>query len=693
MKPEKSALGEDTRIQQAFSLQQTGRLDEASTLIRTLLDSFPSDTRFWASLGIILLQQGKAQEGVEALGKALGLAPNQPMVLCNHGLGLMLMGKHQDALVDFDRAIALQPGLAAAHFNRGNALREIKQPAEALDAFDQVIVMQPGNAEAHNNRGAALHELGRLDEALAAYDRAVTLLPGYAGAHYNRGNALLELHRLEEAISSYDRTLSLQLGNPAAHNNRGNALRELDRNNEALAAYDRVVALAPNHPEGHYNRGNALKKLDRNTEALAAFDRTLALRPNYPEAHNNRGLVLQELKRPADALNAYDGAIVLQPGSPAAHNNRGVALRELKRPAEALEAFDRAIAFQPGFAEAHNNRGTALQELRRLEEALASYERAVTLQPGYAAAQMNKAQFKLLTGDFSGGWELFEWRWKGPMRDHARNFAQPLWLGNEPLDGRVLLVYSEQGFGDAIQFCRYVPLAEKRGAKVVIEAPQALIPLLSTLNGNFAAVGWGKHLPAFDLQCPLQSLPLAFKTTVESIPAQDAYLFADPLKQAAWRQKLGLKTAPHIGLAWSGRPSHKNDHNRSIPLETLLPLTALPYEFHSLQREYRDSDQAYLREPTRIRDHQGELVDFSDTAALVSEMDLIVSVDTSVAHLAGALGKCVWILLPFMPDYRWLLDRPNSPWYPTATLLRQPEYNDWPSVVAEVVHKIRERFG
>jgi hypothetical protein len=274
------------------------------------------------------------------------------------------------------------------------------------------------------------------------------------------------------------------------------------------------------------------------------------------------------------------------------------------------------------------------------------------------------------------------------MKDRFRHFPQPLWLGDAPLENRILLIHAEQGFGDVLQFCRYVPIVEKFGAKIIMEAPKILTSTLSTLPGNFTIIEAGQPLPNFDLHCPMMSLPLAVQTTLETIPASIPYLFVSPSQRAIWTKKLGIKTKPRIGLSWSGQPDHKNDHHRSMPLDKLRPLLRTNLEFHALQTEYRESDEALLDELSEIQDHRHELKDFSDTAALISEMDWVISVDTSVAHLAGAMGKPLLLLLPYAPDFRWLLDRSDSPWYPTATLLRQPTLGDWESVLAEVIRQI-----
>ncbi len=660
--------------------------------MRGLLDSFPDHPDLLAQLGTVRLQQGQTAEGISLLEKALRVSPDHPMALANLAAGLAASGKFEEALAASSRLLALQPSFADAFRLQGDALRGLNRREEALAAYGRAIALQPGNAPAHNNRGNALLELGRASESLAAYDAALSADPSYADAHFNRANALKDLGQTAEALEGYDRAIALKPASAWAHNNRGFLLERLKRPREALAAYDAATALDPRFAGPYNNRGNVLKGLHRFREALANYDRAIALEPGFAQAHNNRGALLKEMDRPLEALASLDRALSLQPSYAEAHNNRGNALLRLNRTQEALAAYDAAIALRPGYAEAHGNRGNALKDLGRLEEALESYDRAIALDPAFARAYCNKALLLLLKGDFTGGWPLFEWRWKDTLRPEASRFAQPAWAGG-PLAGQTLLIHPEQGYGDILQFCRYALLAERAGAQVVLESPRSLVPVLSTLRGDFTVVERGGPLPPFTLRCPVMSLPLAFGTRVETIPAEVPYLFADEAKRAAWREKLGPRSKPRVGLVFSGKKENSNDHNRSLPLEALAPLFGLPLEFHSLQKEVREADQEALLRLPQLRDHQKELADFSDTAALIAEMDLTLSVDTAAAHLAGALGKPVWVLLPRWPDPRWLLGRADSPWYPTAVLFRQGAIGDWDSVMAEVISRLREKFG
>ena len=378
-------------------------------------------------------------------------------------------------------------------------------------------------------------------------------------------------------------------------------------------------------------------------------------------------------------------ALEIEPAHVDALCNRGAALRRLNHIEAALADYDKALAADPGSALALNNRGVALAALNRHDDAIAAYTKAIALQPGYANAIFHRGLSRLVTGHFASGWDDLESRWGGAeIQGPPRTFAQPPWTGREDLRGKTLLLHAEQGLGDTIQFCRYAALLYHRGARIILEVQPPLVELLAPLRGVDRVVARGAALPSFDFHCPLMSLPRAFGTGIDSIPASVAYLKAPDEHVERWRAKLGARDGPRIGLAWSGSATLVNDRNRSIPLAQLAPLRELGATLVSLQKEVRDDDRRALQAGTPLLHFGAELTDFRDTAALISLMDAVVSVDTAVAHLAGAMGKPAWILLPFSPDWRWLLERDDSPWYPTARLFRQPRRGDWGSVIDRI---------
>jgi tetratricopeptide (TPR) repeat protein len=645
-----------------------------------------SDAALSLTEALALHQAGRLADAEKIYNLILAREPDH--FDCLHLLGVIShqRGHHTEAVRQIDFALKRSPNNILALNNRGIALNELKRFEEALASYDRALAVQPDYAEALSNRGVALLALKRFDEALASCDRALALRPDYAEALLNRGNTLRELKRFAEALANYDRALARRPNYAEALSNRGNALKDLKRFEEALASYDRALAVRSDLPETLSNRGAALHELKRFEEALASCDRALALRPDFPEALANRGNALHALKRFEEAVESSDRAVALRPDFADAHYNRGNALYKLKRFEEALASYDREIVLRPDYAEAHANRGVTLQELRRFEEALASYDRALAVRPNFADAPYNEALCRLLIGDLRRGWEKHEWRWETEQLGHGkRNFSQKPWIGANEIAGKTILLHAEQGFGDTIQFCRYTPLVAERAARVILEVQKPLHELMGTLPGEAQIVSRGDPLPDFDLHCPLLSLPLAFGTQIATIPAQTPYLRAPSPAATHWNDRLGAKNRPRIGLAWSGRPTHKNDHNRSIALGSLLAVLAgVDATYVSLQREVRAGDAAGLQGRSDLLHFGDELKDFSDTAALMSNLDLIISVDTSVAHLAGALARPVWVMLPFMPDWRWLLDREDSPWYPTARLFRQDDTRRWDSVMARV---------
>jgi tetratricopeptide (TPR) repeat protein len=616
-----------------------------------------------------------------------------PAALLAEAMALHQAGRLGDAEGLYNQILAFDPWQCDCLHLLGVILRQRGRPAEAVAQIDASLSRNPDNAAAWNNRGTALYELGRFDDAIASYDRALAIVPNFVFALSNRGAALFALKRFDTAVVCYDRALALQPDHIEALSNRGNALKELHRLDEALTSFDRALAVQPRYAEAHVNRAVVLQELKRLDEALASCDRALALRPDFVEALSNRGSVLHDLKRFDDALASCDRALALRPHYADAHANRGGALHALKRFEEALASCDRAVALQPNLPKAYYNRGNALRMLCRFEEAVASYRRECAVRPDFAEAHYNEALCRLLLGDLRHGWDEHEWRWATKeLGQGRRDFPQPLWTGGEEISGRTTLLHAEQGFGDIIQFCRYVPLAADRGARVILEVPPALHELMGSLRGAAEVVCSGQPLPAFDLHCPLLSAPRAFGTELANIPVATPYLRAAEARTAHWNARLGPKTRPRIGIAWSGYQAHKNDQNRSIALDAFLSIFAgLDVSLVSLQREVRDADAAVLRQRSDVLHFGDELTNFAETAALISALDLVVSVDTGVAHLAGALAKPVWVLLPFIPDWRWLLDRDDSPWYPTARLFRQDATCAWDNVFARARAALPDR--
>lgn len=468
--------------------------------------------------------------------------------------------------------------------------------------------------------------------------------------------------------------------------NLAKTLSDSGNDKDALVHHRKAVSLAPHNPEAWLNYGKTTSNLGNHEDALLLYGKALALKSNYAEASLNMGAALKELKRYEEAIEFAEHALTVNPNLAEAWSNKGTALKELRRFEEAIYHYEKALSLKPDYAEGWFNKGNALSQLKRFDEANDHYDKALSIRPDYQEALWNKSLSLLLQGNFDNGLPLYESRWSSDGVNEIsvkRRFDKPTWLGLEVLKDKTILIYGEQGFGDFIQFCRYVKLVSELGAKVILEVPQPLYDLVEGLEGVTYLVVKDQALPVFDYQCPLLSLPLAFKTNLENIPIPLSYINLNKRqdKILEWNERLGFKSRPRVGIVWSGNPHHKNDHNRSLLLQDILPFLPDKYEYISLQKEVRDIDKLTLDSNPHILNFAGYLNNFLDTAALIENVDLVISVDTSVAHLSGALGKKTFVLLPTVPDWRWLLDRQDSPWYPSLKLYRQTIIGDWDSVL------------
>ena len=581
------------------------------------------------------------------------------------------------------QAQALDAASIQAKVQQGLRLHQQGRFADAERVYREVLQHAPTHFDALHLLGVLGLQAGRTEAGVELIASAIKQNPNSWGAHNNLGNGLRELGRLDAALASFDRAIALRPDFAEAHNNRATALQSLRRFDEALASFERAIALKSDYAEAHNNRGVVLQELERTTDARVSFNAAIALKPDYAEAYNNRGNAAKQLGNLEGAIADFDKAIALRPDYAAAHYNRGTVLQELRRFDEALASLDRAIALQPDHAEAYNNRGLVLQELRRPDDAIASFARTIALTPNYAEAYVNQAFCLLQLGRFEQGWPLYEWRKKLEQPFGDRSFAQPLWLGRDDLSNRTVFVHWEQGLGDTILFARFARLLKARGANAVMSVQAPLYRLFTQISPDVHVINQDEVPATFDYHCPLMSLPLALGATLETIPAKQPYLFADESLRKAWDARLPAKTKPRIGIVWSGGTKIEAAQ-RSIDLSTFASLLSADVHWISLQKELRESDAAALGQLHQIAHYGEQLEDFADTAALTDCLDLVISVDTSVAHLAGAMGKQAWILLPCHADWRWFLDRSDSPWYPTVRLFRQDGTRSWGTVLTDV---------
>jgi tetratricopeptide (TPR) repeat protein len=577
---------------------------------------------------------------------------------------------------------------AALQYHQSGRLKD----AERL--YRQCLTLDPRHADSMHLLGVVAHAEGRHAHAVGLIGRAIAIDAGQAPYHSNLGTALWKLGRLDAAVASYRRALDLRPDYAKAHFNLATVLWKQERLTEAEHCYRTALTYKPDYAEAWDNLGTVLKTQGKPDDAIASYRRAIDASANYPEAHNNLGTALLEQERTEEAIVCYRKALLLRPDYPEAHFNLGTAIWEMGQPDVAVACYRNAIALRPDDADAVLNLGTALKELGRLDEAAACYRKVLALEPRHPEAHCNLGIVLLAQGKLAEGWQEHEWRWQTPQLIQARRgFTQPQWRG-EAAAGRTLLIHAEQGFGDTIQFCRYAKLAAARELRVVLEVQPALVRLLQGLPGVAQVIARGQALPEFDLHCPMLSLPLALGVTLGNIPGFEPYLQPDPAQTAAWRTRLSDMTGqvPRVGLVWAGNPRNHSrglaavDRRRSLAPSLLEPLCKMAdLRFFSLQKAGPVAPPEFP-----LTDVMDEMQDFADTAALIANLDLVISVDTAVAHLAAALGKSVWLLDRFDACWRWFTGRRDSPWYPSLRLYRQPLPGDWASVLAEVTRDLAD---
>ena len=658
--PSGSAGGEGVKKTLAAAIQQLGigRPDEAVRLLESETGAALKTHVGQNILGDILLKQGKHKEALRAFDTAIRFMPSAPEAYCNRGVALQELGRLEEALAAEDRAIRLRPEYATAHFNRGNVLKALE----------------------------------RFDDAVAAYGRAMKTQPRLTEAFLNRGLALLELNRPMEALADFSRVLGIRPKFASAHVGRAGAYRDLSQYDEALAAIDAAEAIQPDNIEAAYLRCSTLFSAERYVESLAAADALVSRNAADAKAHRARAVALVKLQRPIEALAAADEAVRLAPGDHEGWTTRGIVFGEMGRLAESLEALDEARRLGASGKAFFHARALARAALGDPNEALADFERTLAIDPKDFQTHHNLAFLKLATGDWKDGWAEHEWRLKA--REHRHNaFVQtaPKWEG-QPLSGKRLLVYAEQGLGDTIQFVRYLRRIEESGAEITLMVAE---PVRRLFHANFPDIDVTTSTgmrTGFDYQISLMSMAHAFGTTLESLPVDVPYLVADEERVAKWRERLGTDGF-RVGIVWQGSVKYPRDHQRSIRLPEYAPLGRVPgVRLISVQSMVGLDQLKALPEGMKVETLGEEVVNnpdgFREVAAVMANLDLLIMSDTGPTHLAGALGRPVWVALSRHPDWRWMRDRDDSPWYPTMRLFRQKAPGDWPEVFARLAAEL-----
>ncbi len=561
----------------------------------------------------------------------------------------------------------------------------------------EILTIQPDNINVVNLLSIISYQQKDFDSAIKYCKKLVNLNPTNVQAYYILGHSLQEKGEVDEAITFYQKCLQLNPDFADAYYNLGTLFQDKKQYYEAILYYQKALNLNPNDVDACYNLGRILQEIDQYDEAINYYQRALYLNPTLADAYNNIGIILQEKEQLDEAMSYFFKALQLNPNLPDAYNNIGTILQEKEQLDEAMSYFQKTIQLDSNFYKAYHNLGVNFMKMNQIDEALNLMNKALHLNPNDANIHFALGMAFLLKGDFNDGWKEYEWRWKA--KDFRKrgcfrkpdSFSQPI-LNNLDIGGKTVLVYAEQGLGDEIQFMRYIPLLAEVGANIVIECHKELSGLLHSVEGVKHLIIQGEQLPEFDLQCPLLNLPLIFNTTLENIPNKVPYLSVNPHLIQQWKYKIQIDSSNFkVGLVWQGNPKHKNDRNRSIPFNLFSAFAQLPnITFYSLQKGKGSEQSKNTPIGMKFLDLTEEINDLSDTGALIENLDLIISVDTSIVHLAGALGKPVWTLLPFAPDWRWMLNRQDSPWYPTMRLFRQPSPGDWDSVMKMVIEELQK---
>jgi tetratricopeptide (TPR) repeat protein len=715
----------------AYTQHESGELDQAESAYLEVLRRSPDDLDVQYALAVLTLQTGRYEVAAERLTRLLEVRESAD-AYDYLGNSLFGLSRPEDALESHERAIALSPDHAPAHINRGHVLRALQRPRAALESFDRAIQAQPRLWDAYIGRADILRESSRAQEAMATYDGAIALGTEHPAIYLGRSALLLESERWSEALESVDEAIRLGAATAEAHVIRGLAQGGLNQPTRALASFDQALALRANYAPAHINRGAILRQLKRPREALACQEAALAVAPDSFEALVNSAAALSDLERFEEALSACnralaiaphrasdlqlhfaaafaglerfddmlihcDRAVALRPNDAESRLRRAIALLKLRCCGEALAEADSSIALAPESPDAHVVRGAVLRELKRIEESVRSFETALSLRPDDPLTRFAVGCLHLLSGNFRQGFSLYsENGWanrpggKPPLREYS---STPL-LGGEEIEGRTLYLYADQGLGDTIMFARYALVAAARGAQVILSVPASLCRLMGSLAPRIQIVRESDAPPNFDYHCSLAHLPVIFETALSTLPATVPYLSAEPAKAAGWREKIGTHGFK-IGICWQGS-AQKLGGGRSFPLDCLRAVSRIPgVRLISLQK-FEGSEQMGNAAAGMRVEHLGDELDgghdaFIDTAAVIENLDLVITCDTSIAHLAGALACPTWVVLKYVPDWRWLLDRTDSPWYPTLRLFRQSTDGDWSGVFAEIYAALAAR--
>ena len=681
---------------QALALHQSGKLPEASALYKQVLLHFPSHADTLHLLGVTCLQSMEYERAIQHFQQAISAKPDHAAAYNN--LGTAYNGLHHlnEAIEAYQHALSVNPDFADAHNNLGLAYSKLERFEEALSCYQRSLSINPQQAITNNNLAIAHYGLKQFELAISAYRQALAISPAYAEAYYGLGNAYSELKEYELATAAYHQAVAVKPEYAEAYNNLGNALSKLKRFEKAIPVYKKALVIDPGlSNETLNNLGNALTKLKHYDEAISCYRKAIAIDAQDKDAYNNLGNAFSEIKRFEDAMTCFRWALSIIPDDKETLNNIGVATSHLEKFDEALAVYKQVLSIDPQYGEAYNNLGNVLTDLKLYDDSITAYQNAISVKPDHAEAKWNLSLLLLSLGQLQQGFEDYESRWQCEDSKALSPTSYPRWLGDIPISGKKLLIQMEQGFGDAIQMVRYLPMLLDQGIDCYVQTPE---PMMALMARSFPDVHFVDHKTTpdgMDLTIPIMSLPLAMKTFSEAdIPSSAAYLVANVERVNYWQGALASSFRHRVGLVWRGNPNHSNDHHRSMPLAACLPLIInhSSIQFVTLQKDLTHEERELLSLHANVRMLDAELKDFDESAAVMMNLAAVISVDSAPAHLAAALGRPTWIPLCFRGEWRWLIDRDDSPWYPSATLFRQLAINDWAHVIQRLSLQL-QRLG
>lgn len=705
-----------------------GRAEEALSDFDYVLRIDPHHVLALNNRANVLVSLNKISEALISYDQALALYPRHESIIINKANALRNSFQFEEAAKTYELALSITPTNVEALINYTYVLEGLERYDEALVSSEKALELQPLNFEALNNCGLALNKLNRKEEALVKYSQAIACGNNNADVFFNRAKTLDELERYTDALKDYQQAISLRPDYVNALVNAGDVLSKLNSLDEALVYYEKALLVDPAHLSALGGKAAtfiAFKKFD---EAKTIYEQVLSINSNIAMAHNNIGFIHNERLEYQEALDAFTKGLIIQPDNVSILINRsnsfiglkdynkaledvqkvlsiepqngdalanyGLILSTQRKLNEAIDIYKQALIYKPGHKEAINNLANAYIDIKQYDKALATFNEVLTMDPHFALGHWNQSLCLLLMGNYRRGFEEYEWRWECKFLEARREFNRPLWTVDQSLENKTIFVHAEQGLGDAIQFLRYVPLLIEKGAAVILGVTPPIKSLVKDWKGVSTVVNKGESLPLFDVHCPLMSLAFAFKTELDTIPNNVPYIHSDNNLVEQWKERLPEIEQPRIGIVWRGNPKNENDAVRSIGLSNLIALT---HQYHnitwvSLKQEVEDDEKAIL-DAHHILRFEEELTDFSQTAALIDNLDLVISIDTSVAHLTGAMGRPLWVPLAYNADWRWLDDREDSPWYPTARLFRQAEPGNWQTVINALSVALKKQFS